>query len=381
MDIPSVNILIVTALDEELASLNSYFDLQSPIPIDGIPISYYFNSNLAGSSGNDTYSIAVFCLNAMGNVNAAVDVSNALQYLNPSYVFMFGIAAGIGIGLTDVIIPNQIFYVAPEKLYPDRRDVRPDSLSIDSVLLQRFHTYSFQAQAAKGYKIKIGPFAVGEQVVASKERVAELQKIHAKMLGIDMESYGVGLAVSKSVKGAKFIAVRGVSDNGDDHKTDAHRGQALQNAADFLLGFIKSGLLPKKSANADQLKKFIAVQHLSLYHRQSVHQAIKAYLTKLHAFDVVEVPIDQSEFYHEGSMTNPSEALRRQVEILARLGELLREYPECELGYFGLAHIPLVFHLGYVINRREVQVFGNEYTSAKWIDLPDRTSAPNILVV
>ncbi len=380
MIITPIDILIVTALDEELASLATDFDLQSPIPIDDVPISYYLNQSIACSLGSHTYSAAVFCLNGMGNTNAAVDVSNALQYLSPTYVVMFGIAAGIETGLADVILPDQIFYTALEKQHPDRRNVRPESMRIDSVLLERFRAYYRQARETKEYTVRIGPFAVGEQVIANKEKVAELRKIHPKMLGIEMESYGVALAVSKSVKEARFIAVRGVSDNGDDQKSDVHRGKALRNAADFLLSFIRSGLLPKKSAKTKQLPKFVAIQHLSLYRRQSVHQAITAYLTRLQTFDVIELAIDQLDLYHDDSMTNPSEALERQREALARLDEILREYPECELGYFGLAHVPLMFHLGYEINHREVQLFGNEYNGGKWIDLPDKTSTPNISI-
>ena len=48
------------------------------------------------------------------------------------------------------------------------------------------------------------------------------------------------------------------------------------------------------------------------------------------------------------------------------------------MGYFGLAHIPLIFHLGYEVNRSEVQVFGNDYKSAAWFPLPGESQSPGL---
>lgn len=377
-----VDILIVTALSEELSALNSLFDFNRQPVFLTASIPCYINPGITCLSEIESYSAAAFCLNAMGNTNAGIDVSHALRDLNPSYVFMFGIAGGIKdeVGLADVIIPDKIFYNALGKQYTDGREVRPEPLRTDPVLLQRLHAYAFHLSADKDYRVKIGPLAVGEQVVANSDGIAELRKIHPKMIGIEMESYGVGLAVFKYRPDISFVAVRGVSDHADEQKNDNYRSKALKNAGDFLVGFIKSGLLPKRRTNADQLPKFIAIHHLSLYRRPSVNQAVQSYLKRLQRFDVIELPIDQVDLFRDGSLTDPAEALCRQKEMLARLDAILQEHPKCELGYFGLAHIPLMFHMGYEINRREVQMFGNDYDSGEWVDLPEKSVQSDVLV-
>jgi len=372
----TVDILIVTALSEELRALDSLFDFDlQPVFITS-SITCYINHNISFASGVETYSVGTFCLNMMGNTNAAIEVSHALRDLNPTYVFMFGIAGGFKdkVGLADVIIPDSIFYIASGKQGPNGHEARPEPLKINSLLLQRLCTYAFHLPVDKEYQVRVGPLAVGEQVVANSNGIAELQKIHSKMIGIEMESYGVGLAVFKYGRDISFVAVRGVSDYADEQKNNDYRGRALKNAADFLVGFIRSGLLPKRRKGTDQLPKFIAIHHLSLYRRPSVNQAVQNYLKRLQRFDVIELPIDQIDLFRDGSLTDPAEALRRQKEILIRLNEILQEYPQCEMGYLGLAHIPLVFHMGYEINRREVHMFGNDYDSGEWIDLPEKTT-------
>ncbi len=378
----SVDMLIVTALPEELAALDVLFDFRNQPVLIGKSTYCYVNENIVCETTGESFSAAVLCLNAMGNTNAGIDVANALQNLNAAYVFMFGIAGGVKseVDLADVIVPDKVFYNAHGKQYSSHRDSRPEVLKIDPILLQRLHTYNFHSESEKDYKVRVGPLAVGEQVIASSNSVSELQKLHAKMVGIEMESYGVGLAVLKSGQASSFVAIRGISDHADEIKNDGYRSKALKNAADFFVGFIKSGLLPKKRANSNQLPKFIAIHHLSLYRRPSINQAVQNYLKRLQSFDVIELPIDQVDLFIEGSLVDPLQALHRQKEILTRLETILQEHPNCELGYLGLAHIPLMFHMGYEINRREVCVFGNDYNGGEWIDLPEKSVEPSFHV-
>lgn len=376
----SVDILIVTALPEELRALSMVFDLKSPTYIDGKSNAYYM-TQLTSVDGTTIYSVAALCLNGMGNTNAGIVASTALRDLNPLYVFMFGLAGGIKeeINLGDVIVADKIFYHALGKYYPDRQEIRPEPLKTDAVLLQRFHSYCIYRQDETEYQVKVGPFAVGEQVISSAGAVEDLRKIHPKMLGIEMESYGVGLAVFQAGTPTTFMAIRGVSDFADLGKNDDYRATALGNAAETLIGFIKSGLLPKNNYSNPK-PKFVAIHHLSLYRRPSLHQASRTDLKDILLFDLIEMPIMQTDLYDNGSLKDPSAALSRQQEMLARLEEFLHEYPKCELGYFGLAHIPLVFHMGYEINRREIQVFGNDYNSGAWFSLPDMDSCPIVHV-
>ncbi|MAS35506.1 MAG: hypothetical protein CL610_15955 [Anaerolineaceae bacterium] len=379
--IQSVDILIITALLEELEALRPFF---SPIavPSNSTANIYYIDDNVVAASNSQQYSIALFCLNAMGNANAGVDTSNALRDLEPSYVFMFGLAGGFKseVCLADVILPDKIFYCSLGKQYPDRQEIRPDPLRIDDFLVVKLHSYIYTRQDGSDYQVKFGPLAITEQVIASSEAVDEIKRIHPKMVGVEMESYGVGLAASKSLSDVKFVAVRGVSDYADAEKNDGHRGRALQNAAHFLTGFIYSGLLPRRYTVTENPPRYIAIQHLSRHLRPSLATSAHRFLADFQPSQLIEVVIDQTDLFVGGSLVNPPEALARQEEALERLEEIQREFPDCTLGYFGLAHIPLMFHLGYKINRREVQLFGNDYESAAWFKLPDRSQPPSISI-
>jgi nucleoside phosphorylase len=375
-------VVIITALDEELAALSDYFDLSDAKFFQEASLAYYYNADAIFTPYGQCYSVAITCLNnQMGNTNAGIVATHAMYALKPSYIFMFGIAGGFKnqVDLADVILPDKIIYCALGKQTNNHEEIRPEPLRTDAFLLKWLHTYQW-LYPSKNYNVKIGPFAVTEQVIAKAEAVADIQRMHPKMIGIEMESYGVGLAAFKSAHDVKFMAIRGVSDHADDQKNDSYRNKALSNAADFLMGFLKSGLLPKQRRNTENRAKFIAIQHLSLYRRSSISQAARTSLDTLQAYDLMEIVIDQTGLFVGGSLVNPAEALHQQRQTLVRLDEILEEFPDSELGYFGLAHTPLMFHMGYKINRREIQVFGNDYHSAAWFALPEESDPPDIIV-
>ncbi len=406
----SVDILLVVPLTEEFNTFRDLFDFNKPVFHNGTPRSYYLNPEVHTDTNaiNDTvYSVAAMCLDDMGNTKSGVAVANALHDLHPAYVFMFGVAGGLAkeANLTDVIVAESIWYYALGKRFTDWRntkskplrqvrlllstlrqphyyvEMRPESLRIDAMLIGRLRAYHLSIAGEKQYNVLFGPFAVGEEVIKSEEFNEELRKkLTRKLVGVEMESWGGAIAVYDRVSSTKFVTIRGVSDKADAAKSDNPRPQALANAADFMLGFITSGLLPKEQRISKQASKYIAIHHLSLYRRPAITQAVNTYLTRLQTFDVEELTIDQIEWFVDGSMVAPQEALDKQIQALATLDDLLQQYPDCTLGYFSLAHIPLMFQLGYEINRRPVEVFATAYNDAPWIDLPATSPAPNIIV-
>lgn len=371
----SVDILLVIPLSEELETFRDVFDFKNPFSIE--THTYYINYKFNG------YSLATVCIDGMGNTNAATVVTNALYHLHPTYIFMFGVACGIGdnVNLADVIIPESIFYYALGKQYPDRQQTRLEPLRIDALLIDRIRAYQRAVAEEKSYRVVFGPFAVGEEVVQSQTAIKKIvDETHPKLVGLDMESYGAGLAVFKHGRQQQFVSIRGVSDHGTAEKNDLSRPQALANAADFMLGFIKSGSLPKSNNQPNDLVPYIAIHHLSLYRRPSIRHAVDSYLRRLQSFEILELLVDQVDLFVDGSMVAPIEALDRQIQALTSLEELIQRYPNCEIGYFSLAHIPLMFQLGYEINRRTVEVFHTAYSEGPWIDLPATSTNPAVII-
>ena len=406
----SVDILLVVPLSEEFDTFRALFDFHKPVFRGGNPRSYYLNPSVCTDPTaitSNEYSIAAMCLDKMGNTNSGVAVTNALHDLNPAYVFMFGVAGGLAkeANLTDVIVAESIWYYALGKRFTDWRntkskplrqvrlllstlrqphydvEMRPESVRIDPMLIGRLRAYQRSIVDEKQYNVLFGPFAVGEEVIKSEEFNEELRKkLTRKLVGVEMESWGAAIAVYDRVSSTKFVTIRGVSDKADAAKSDNPRPQALANAADFMLGFIKSGLLPKEQRTSKQNSKYIAIHHMSQYRRPAITQAVNTYLTRLQTFDVEELTIDQIKWFVDGSWSRPKKPSTNKFKCLPRSKNYFSSTQKAQLGYFSLAHIPLMFQLGYEINRRPVEVFATAYNDAPWIDLPITSPHPNIIV-
>ena len=64
-------------------------------------------------------------------------------------------------------------------------------------------------------------------------------------------------------------------------------------------------------------------------------------------------------------------AARQQRDIVPRLFEILNTYPDAEFGYYGIAHIPLLFHIGSQIQTRmPLHLF--EHNRDQWVQLLHR---------
>ena len=369
-----VDVLIITALDEEYKTIRSHLpSIDETYSSDNmLPFSFSQVTN-----GILSYSIATTCIFDMGNANAGVLAAGAIRELSPTYIIMFGLAGGIRgrVRLGDVIVPTQIYYYELGKLRSDALEERPDMLPPDPTLESRMHSYALNLET--NYDVKFGPFAVGEKVISDVAAIEKFKKYVPKLVGIEMESYGVAVAALYSTLRPQFIAVRGVSDFADKRKSDKSREKCLNNAADFLIGFLRSGALPQKQhtrVDANRPKSLIAIHHLSMERRTSIRNAVDTSLVDYRNHHIEELLIDQTDLFQNGSVASPKTAFERQKGLISRLDELLHRYPDAEIGYFGLAHIPFIFHAGYEINRREVRTFGTDRQTGEW-QPPIRTIA------
>lgn len=375
----SVDILIVTALAEELEVILDYLPEERVLHSDSCDLTYYIGS--IQRSDSKTVHYAVTCLGQMGNPDAAVGATNAIRDLRPANMCMFGLAAGIRrrVNIGDVIVATNVFYYEQAKVRPGTVETRPHWYATDR-LLQNKMSY-FASVYSSDFEVKFGPIAVGEKVVAQSAAVKELMKAAPKLVGIEMESYGVAVAAETAVYRPRFIAIRGVCDHANAKKNDKFRSLALENAAGFLSSFLKDDSLRiEELANAPSrnTETLIAIQHLSLNQRSSLEQGTHELMVDFQHFEVKELFIDQTDLYRNGCLTQPASALQRQVDVVDRLNDLVALYPRAETGYFGLAHIPLVFYIGYEINRRFVQVFSTDRSTGKWMSLRSNGNGPEL---
>lgn len=377
-----VDLLIITALPEELETIRSHLPQEEKIHSKYCELTYYVGS--LEMEGGSSCSYGITCLFQMGNTDAGVSASYAIRDLNPSYVFVFGVAAGVvdRVELTDVIVATHIFYYEQAKLHAGMVEIRPQSYRTDALLHKRLSNFALSYDAADtDCQVKFGPFAAGEKVVADSRAVEELKKSEPKLLGIEMESYGVARAVAGAFHRPRFIAVRGVSDFANERKNDEWRAQALHNASKFLVAFLRTNVLPREKARLTKLdvsQTLMAIHHLSLNQRASVECSIKADILEYQGIEIKELFIDQTDLYADGSLMHPAEALKRQDNLIERLNHFSRIYPQARVAYFGLAHIPLTFCAGYQINRRVVEVFATDRQTGEWIPLSKTGAGPEL---
>lgn len=400
-DQQSVDFLIVTALPEERNAVLRLLKDYEQVRISESLTCYM--CSLSRSDGTASIEVAVTMLPQMGNVEAGIHTTHAIDELNPGCVLMVGIAAGIRnrVSLGDVIISTQVIYYEQAKQTPAGLEHRPLSVQADRSLLQAaqncnvanwhdWFTVECSAQhedsaASNDPQVHFGPLAVGDKVVASESSATALTQLHSKLIGIEMESYGVAMAAAIAPARPRFLAIRGVSDFADENKNDDWHGCAAARAAAFTIGFLHSGLVPPNSSPTAEMvapskhpRPLIAIRHLSMEYI-SPDTIISSLPPEFESCDITELFVDQTDLYTSGRFLDPLEAAKRQDNVGKKINALLKDHPDAMVVYFGIAHIPLLFRLGYhLTNKRKLHFFElNRYTGC-WEYLEDGANGPKL---
>ena len=371
------DVLVCTALEEELTSLLNSFPIQKEIHSQKAPLIYHFGHITSDLQDQPEISFVITCLYSMGNTDAGIIASLAIEELSPQYIIMFGLAAGIRgrIALGDVIIASEIQYYELGKQCTGDIEIRPQSANVDPYLKNCMLNFSTTAKSSWDFQVRTGPFAVGEKVISDSDVVSRLLVNHPKLIGIEMESYGVGRAAHTIFQRPRFIAVRGVCDFADESKNDDYRAIALENANTFLRAYFQKGFIIRSEPHAENSPKyFIAIHHLSLNPRSKKQGIDLSCVTEVIDQTAHILDINQTKWFHDGVVSDPEEAFRVQQLVEKTIGSLLSENPHSRLGYFGLAHIPFIFHIGCVVNREEVEVFATDRQTSEWVALDEGAS-------
>ena len=392
-----VDFLIVTALEKELQAVLGQLGGSKLVQAPDHP-PYYRSTLKTGTAPNQVNRVVAVIVAGEGNVAAGQQTAIYIQHLQPSCVFMVGIAGSLSkdVTLGDVVVSTQIKYYEITKETPSGSEPRPDEAPVDTELLNRARYYEADWHTIIRVKrpgdstnneipqVFFGVIASGEKVIADEERASELKKVHSKILAIDMESYGVGDAAARAPNRPRFIAIRGISDFADSNKNDDWQKYAADSAAAFTVGFLRSGAIPvrvDKQSQHQTGKTLIAIRHQSMEPLGS--KLIAASLPETFAAPKLEeIVINQTDLYDNGRLTNPIEAARRQRDIPHRLSETLNTHPDAEIGYYGIAHIPLLFHIGCQLqNRKRIHFFDHNRQTDEWDQLQRGGDYPEIRLV
>lgn len=80
-----------------------------------------------------------------------------------------------------------------------------------------------------------------------------------------------------------------------------------------------------------------------------------------------EVVVDACDLYLSGALSDPREAMQRQVQRYNELKAVLNDHPGVDVAYYGIAHVPLAFHFGYLVSTKLAPHFAErDRTTEVW---------------
>ena len=362
------DILIFTALSEELNALQTEFAPTKSVNSTTSPLKYHIVSTSTG------LSIAITCLFSMGNTQAGIRSSQAISEINPKYVIMFGIAGGVAetVSIEDIVISTQVYFYESGKEHKDQFEQRPNINSADDFLLHKIQEYAHEIP--QNNDIKFGIVAAGEKVIASSTIVETMKSKIRCLAAFEMESYGISQGSRLSLTKPGFIAIRGISDLADEKKNDNHRENALRKAAHFLWGFLSNLELPPIQKLHAEDTGIISIKHISLYQMPDPSEILDEGENL-----VFYGSLDQTDLFERGKVLDFDSAIKRQEDLLQRIREIQNISNHYLIRYYGLAYIPLIVQMGFSLNRTPVELFGTGRQSGKWVSLNTEENFPEII--
>jgi nucleoside phosphorylase len=208
---------------------------------------------------NETKQVYAAAAPRMGMPAASILAMKMISSFRPSYLAMAGIAAGIPdkTRFGDVIVADPSwdwgsgkwtlregelsFSADQHQLYftPELRR-RFNLMASDKVALARIKDGWPADKPSHDLNIKVGPLASGAAVLADGSFVEMIKQHQRKLLGIDMETYGVFAAAEEaSTPRPQAFSMKSVVDFGDANKDDKFQKYAAYTSAEALRYFVE----------------------------------------------------------------------------------------------------------------------------------------------
>jgi nucleoside phosphorylase/CheY-like chemotaxis protein len=203
------------------------------------------------------------CAPQMGMSASSTLTMKLINGFKPRYIIMSGIAAGIKgeVELGDILVCDQCWDGASGKIKKDKEkgiiflpdpkckilneDVKEKILSI-----KQHHKYldkikkSFQgSKPSTTLNVHIGPMASVPAVIQSEDEINKIKAHSRKLIGIEMESYGMFYSSSHCQKPKPIpISVKSVADFANEDKNDSYHDYASYTSSQFIFQLIKNEL-------------------------------------------------------------------------------------------------------------------------------------------
>jgi len=228
----------------------------------------YRESRLSTADHADLRVIATTAT-SMGLTAAAIATTHLVLEFRPRLVAMIGIAAGTRSGgkqYGDVLVadPSVDYNSGKVVLSGGIREFQPDPYPIGlnprlrSVLQKYRFAHPIFADIRKRWtgnippeanRLHVGPVGAADQVIDDETRITEIRKNWRKLIGVEMETYGVYRAVHEAPEPKpRAVSFKAVCDFAAE-KSDSWQEYAAFIAAEFAVEFLRrewSALWPKQ---------------------------------------------------------------------------------------------------------------------------------------
>ncbi len=176
-----------------------------------------------------------------------------IQRFRPRYIAMTGIAAGVEGNFGDILVADHCWdygsgkilggRIADSRFAPAPRSIQLDPsvhymvnvLQLEPEILDRIQR-SWTTEAPNPLQVRVGGLASGASVVQSRAVVEEILSHDRKLVGVEMEAYGVFLAAKASTEPRPAaLAMKSICDFADASKNDDYQRYAAYTSAQYLL--------------------------------------------------------------------------------------------------------------------------------------------------
>lgn len=266
----SFDVAIITALPspefESILKLNGGNWEQVVIEDDFIR---YFKTTF--SNGSKFKTVIAATADQMGMTASSHLSTKMILYFKPEYLIMGGITAGLkdrDLGFGDILVAEQSWDYGSGKILekdkaseddigevlfePDTRDIQLSADLKAKIINFKLTKTAILDEIQNGWvgdapptklKLHLGQIGSGSYVISSESTLANIKSIHRKLLGVEMETFGVYYAADHSPEPkTKAISIKSVSDYGDWHKNDKYQKYAAYTSASFIYHFILNEL-------------------------------------------------------------------------------------------------------------------------------------------
>lgn len=173
----------------------------------------------------------------MGPVSATHAATVLLQEFRPRVLVMTGICGGFAdkVGIGDLIVAEKSWDWQAGKwngkgvlaTAPDQRDGSAELVALShdvGAFLSAAHADYKEKRPESPPKVVVGPMVTGSAVIASPEVQEVFREQHRKMVGVDMECYGLYYAAEHHAGSqVKVLCAKAVSDLADQEKGDDYQ--------------------------------------------------------------------------------------------------------------------------------------------------------------